>query len=128
MHGSISIKTYRFQEIVITKQQNAKSVTDASIWVKFISKSSITLDIEDSLLYSPIIIRRFGFYFTLTDLVNKRQMSRESGPVNPRHCITRRPMLGPVLRPIKRENHNVKTLVASLVGLGLCIRVCECVR
>ena len=27
-------KPYRFQEIVIIKQQNAKSVTDASVWGK----------------------------------------------------------------------------------------------
>ena len=32
-------KTYCFQEIVILKQQNAKSVTDASIWVMIISKN-----------------------------------------------------------------------------------------
>ena len=44
MHGSISIKTYRFLEIVILIQQNAKSVTDASIWVMFISKYSDMLD------------------------------------------------------------------------------------
>ena len=38
MRTSILIKTYCFQEIVIIKKQNnAKSVTDASIWVMFIS-------------------------------------------------------------------------------------------
>ena len=42
--------TYRFQEIVISKQQNSKSVTDASFWVKFISKNSNTLEIEFSQL------------------------------------------------------------------------------
>ena len=64
-------KTYRFQEIVILKQQNAKSVTDTSIWVKFISKNSNTSQIEHSLLYSPIIIPRYGFHFRSTDLADK---------------------------------------------------------
>ena len=29
-----SIEKYRFQEIVISKQQTAKSITDASIWIQ----------------------------------------------------------------------------------------------
>ena len=37
------MQTYRFQEIVILKQQNAKSITDASICVKFISKKATRL-------------------------------------------------------------------------------------
>ena len=47
-------KTYCFQEIVILKQQNAKSVTDASIWVMIISKNSNTLGKEHGLLSSSI--------------------------------------------------------------------------
>ena len=46
---------------ICEKPQNAKSVTDASIWVKFISKNSKTqkrLEIKHCLLNSPIIIPR----------------------------------------------------------------------
>ena len=72
MHGSIPIKTYRFQEIVILKQQNAKSVTDASICGKFISKNSNSLEIlEHCLLNSPVIIPRNGFHFRSTNLADK---------------------------------------------------------
>ena len=53
MHGSISIEAHRFQEILILKQQNVKSVTDASIWVTFISENS--KEIEHSLLYSLLL-------------------------------------------------------------------------
>ena len=76
-HGSISIeKTYRFQEILTLKHKsktaNGKSVTDASIWVMFISKNSDTLDIADhSLFNSPIINRRCGFHSRSTDLAEK---------------------------------------------------------
>ena len=45
--------TNRFQEIVILKEQNAKSVIR---WVEIISKNSNTLEIEHSLLNPPIII------------------------------------------------------------------------
>ena len=75
-----TIKTYCFQEIVVLKH-NAKSVTDASIWVKSISKNSNTLEIEHSLLKTPIIIPRYRFHFRSTDhtdkpigFVNKPQM------------------------------------------------------
>ena len=61
-------KTYHFQEIVILKQQNVKSVTDASIWKKFISKNSNTLEIEHSLLNSPIIIN--AMYFISGQLIS----------------------------------------------------------
>ena len=60
---------FRFQEILILKQQNAKSVMYASIWVKIISKNS-TLEIEHSLLNFPIIIPRHGFHFRTTDLAD----------------------------------------------------------
>ena len=46
---------YCFQEILILKQQNVKSVTDAFILVKFISKNSNMLEIKHSLLNSPIL-------------------------------------------------------------------------
>ena len=55
-------KTYSFQEMVILKQQNAKSIMDASLWVIFISKNSNTLEIEHSLLNSPIMIPSYGFH------------------------------------------------------------------
>ena len=60
-----------FREIVILQQLNAKSVMDTSIWVNFISKNSNTLEIEHSLLYSPIIILRYGFHFRSTDRAYK---------------------------------------------------------
>ena len=55
------------------KITNAKSVTDASIWViMVISKNSNMLEIEEhSLFNSPIIIRRCGFYSRSTDLADK---------------------------------------------------------
>ena len=39
--------------------------------VKFIAKSSNRIDIEHSLLNSPIIIPHYGFHFRLTDLADK---------------------------------------------------------
>ena len=42
-----------------------------SVWVKFISKDSNTLEIEHSLLNSPIIIFRYMFLFRSTDLADK---------------------------------------------------------
>ena len=65
---------------MILKQQNVKSVTDASIWVKFISKNSQILEIEHSLLNSPIFIPRYGFNFRSTDLADKAY-SKVSGSV-----------------------------------------------
>ena len=69
-------KTYCFQEIEILKQQNAKSVKDASIWVKFIPKNSNTLEIEHSLLNSLIIIPRYGFHLRSTDLADNPHTSQ----------------------------------------------------
>ena len=52
-----------------------QSVTDASIWVKFISKISNTLEIEHSLLNSPIIIPYMDFtsgqLILLTDPIHR---------------------------------------------------------
>ena len=48
------------------KQQNAKSVTDASIYIKFILKK-----IKCSLFNSPFIIPRYEFHFRSTDLEDK---------------------------------------------------------
>ena len=62
---------YHFQEIVKLKQQNAKRVTVASIWVKLISKNSNTLEIEHSLLNSPIFIPHYGFHNRSTHLIDK---------------------------------------------------------
>ena len=62
---------YPFQKIVILKQHNAKSVMDAYIWVKFISRNSNTLEKEHSLLNSAIMIPRQGFHFRSTDLADK---------------------------------------------------------
>ena len=43
------------------KQQNAKSVTDASIWANHISKNSNTLDIEHSPLNSLLLFPAMDF-------------------------------------------------------------------
>ena len=67
---SISIETYRFQQIVISEQQNAKSVADASIWINVTSKIAARLK-KHSLLNSPIIIPFYGFKFMSSDLTNK---------------------------------------------------------
>ena len=53
------------------KTTNANSITDASIWVKFISKNSDTLEKAHSLLNSPIMIPPYGFHFRLIDLADK---------------------------------------------------------
>ena len=54
MHGSISIENISFSRNCDIKQQNTKSVTGASIWVKFISKNSNTLEIMHSLWFKCI--------------------------------------------------------------------------
>ena len=72
MHKSNSIENISFSKILILKQQNAKNVTDDSLWVKLISKNSNTLEIEHSLLNSPIISPRYGFHFKSTDLAEKK--------------------------------------------------------
>ena len=58
------------------KTTDAKSVTDASIWVMFIFKNSYTLEIaEHSLFNSPIVIRHYGFHFRSIDLADKPHSS-----------------------------------------------------
>ena len=72
IHGSISIENISFSRNRDIKITIAKSVTDASIWVMFITKNSDTLEIEEHILFnSPIIIRRCGFHFKSTDLADK---------------------------------------------------------
>ena len=72
MCGSISLENILFSRNCDIKTSNAKSVTDASVWVVFISKNSDTLEIaEQSLFYSTIITRRCAFYFRSTDLADK---------------------------------------------------------
>ena len=72
MRESISIENILFSRNWDIKIINAKSVTDSSIWVMFISENSNTLEIaEHSLFNSPIIIRRCGFHFRSTDLPDK---------------------------------------------------------
>ena len=72
MRGSISIETLLFSRNSDIKITNAKSVTDASIWVMFFYKNSATLEIaQHSLFDSPIIIRSCGFHFRSTDLPDK---------------------------------------------------------
>ena len=62
--GSISIENISFSRNCDIKITNAKSVTDASIWVMFISKNRDKLGIaEHSLFNSPMIILRYGFHF-----------------------------------------------------------------
>ena len=80
MRGCISIENISFTRNCDTEITNAKSVTDASIWVMFIHKISGTLEIaEHSLLNSSIIIRR-GLYFRSTDLADKSH-SWDSGSI-----------------------------------------------
>ena len=73
MHRSFLIENISFSRNcdTCTKTKNTKSVTDASIWVMFISKNSDTLEIENSLLNSPIIIPCYGFHFRSTDQGDK---------------------------------------------------------
>ena len=72
LHGSILIENILFSRNCDIKTTNAKSITDASIWVMFISKNSDTLEIaEHSLFNSPVIIRQYGFHFMSTELADK---------------------------------------------------------
>ena len=72
IRGSDSIENISFARNCDIKTNNAKSVTDASMWVMFISKNSDTLEIErHSLLNSPIITLRYGFQFRSTELFDK---------------------------------------------------------
>ena len=50
MHEPILIENISFSRNCDIKTTNAKNVTDASIWAKFISKNSKRLEIEHSLL------------------------------------------------------------------------------
>ena len=82
MRGSISIENISFSRNCDIKITNAKSATEASTQVLFISQNSDTLEIaEHSLFNSPIIIRRCGFHFRSTDLVDKPH-SQDSVRVN----------------------------------------------
>ena len=59
IRGSISIENISLSRNCDIKTTNAKSVTDASIWLMFISENSDSLEIaEHSLFNSPIIIHR----------------------------------------------------------------------
>ena len=77
--GFISIENISFSRNCDIKIPNAKSVTDASISVMFISKNSDKFEIaEHSHFNSPIItiviviiVRRCGFHFRSTHLANK---------------------------------------------------------
>ena len=60
-----------FKENLISKQQNAKSFANASIYVKLISKNSNTLEIDHSQLNSIIIIPCDGFHYRSTDPADK---------------------------------------------------------
>ena len=72
MCGSISIENISFSRNCDIKTTNAKSITDDSFGVKFISKNSDTLEIVEHILFnSPIIIHCYGFHFRSTDLVDK---------------------------------------------------------
>ena len=71
MHGCISIDNISLQEIVVLNQQDAKSITNASIWLKFISKNMKTPRIEHSLLNSAIMIPCYGFHLRSPDLADK---------------------------------------------------------
>ena len=61
----------RYCDIKTTK---CDSVTDPTIWVKFISKDSNMLQLQYSLFNTPIIVSRYGFYFRSTDLANKTHL------------------------------------------------------
>ena len=69
MHGSISIENVLFSRNCDIKTTNAKSVTDASIRVMFISRNSNTLEIDNSLLNPPIANPRYGFLPRSTDQI-----------------------------------------------------------
>ena len=72
MRGSISIEIISFSRNSDINKTNVKSVTDASIWVMFISKNSDMLEIaEHDLFNSPIIISRCGFHSRSTDPADK---------------------------------------------------------
>ena len=72
MCGSIWLENISFSRNCDIEITNAKSVTDAPIWVMFISKNSSRLEIAGhSLLNSPIIIPCCGFHFRSTDLADK---------------------------------------------------------
>ena len=85
MCGSISIENISFSRNCDIKITNAKSVTDATIWVMFISKNSDTLEIaEHSLFKGPnrqnaISVMPTAHYTTRRDTTrrdNPRQENR----------------------------------------------------
>ena len=81
MRESITIENISFSRNCDIKITNAKSVTDTSIWVMFISKNSEThKKAEHSLFYSTIIIRRCGFHFRSTYLADKH-FSKDPGSI-----------------------------------------------
>ena len=72
VRGSISIENISFSRNCDIKITNAKSVTNASVWVMLISKNSDTLEMAEHNLFNiSIIIRRCGFHFRSTDLADK---------------------------------------------------------
>ena len=67
-----------FQEIVILKGQiKCKERHGRFYLVNVISKNSVKLEIKHNLLYSPFIIRRYGFHFRSTNLADK-PLSKDS--------------------------------------------------
>ena len=72
MCGSFSIENILFSRNCDIKTTNAKSITDASIWVMFISKNSNTLErAQHSLFNSPIIIHHCGVHSRAIDPADK---------------------------------------------------------
>ena len=72
MRGSILIQNMSFSRNCDIKIANFKSVTDASIWVMFVSRNSNKLETaEHSMFNYPIIIRRCVSHFRSTDLAEK---------------------------------------------------------
>ena len=78
MHGSILIKNISFSRSCDIKTTKCKEHHRRFYLGKVYSKNSNTLEIEHSLLNSPIIIPRYGFHFRSTDLPNKPH-SNDSG-------------------------------------------------
>ena len=70
-------KTYRFQEIVILKQQNVKSNMNTSVWVKFIFNNSNMLEMEHSLVCVTLLLSFpamdfiSGQLISLTNLIHR---------------------------------------------------------
>ena len=87
MHRSISIANISLSRNLVIKVTDAKSVTDASLWVMFTSKNSDMLEIaEHSLFNSHIIIRCCGFHFSSTDLTDPIHRNPGQFVNKPRFC------------------------------------------